>query len=126
MLTPRLSIAAILLTSCVPVSDPHHEHATGTISGKVVDSTGRPVARAGVTAIYFGPAQLIPPADNHLVAGEAVTSSDGAFTITTSEHIAILAAHSKDLRMVGELKGVKQSGNIIRISHPPPPRSPHP
>jgi hypothetical protein len=127
MLNPRLLFAALVLAGCVPTSGPHYERATGTVAGTVVDSAGRPVAGARVTAIYFGSwIQLIPPADNQLVAGQTVTRHDGTFTITTSEQIAILAARSEDFRMVGELKGVKQSGNVIRISRPPPPPSPHP
>jgi hypothetical protein len=76
--------------------------------------------------VYFSSwVQLIPPADNQLVAGETLTRNDGTFTIVTGQRIEILAARSEDFRMVGELKGVKQSGNVIQISRPtlPPPHT---
>jgi hypothetical protein len=126
MLSTRPFIALFLLTGCIPTSGPHYESATGTISGEVVDAAGRPVAHARVTAIFFSSwVQLIPPADNQLVAGETRTADDGTFTITTHERIQLLAAQSEDFKFWGELKGVKQSRNIIQISRIPPPPPPH-
>jgi hypothetical protein len=125
-MTTRVVLAAVVLVGCAPAYGPHYEHVTGTICGKVVDPAGRPVARARVTAVYYGSwVQLIPPADNQLVAGKTLTRNDGTFTMTTSQRIEILAARSEDFKMVGELRGVKQSGNVVQISRPPPPPSPH-
>jgi hypothetical protein len=120
-------VAAFFLAGCVPTAGPHYESATGTISGRVVDTGGRPVSHARVTAIFFGHwVQLIPPVDNQFVAAETRTAGDGTFTITTRERIQLLAAQSEDFKFWGELHGVKQSGNIIQICRIPPPPPPHP
>jgi len=120
-------VAAFLLTGCIPTVGRHLPYATGNISGTVIDSSGRPVAGATVTAIYVSSwIQVIPPSSNQVVAAQTVTKDDGTFTITATERIEILAAHSDDFKMVGDLNGVKQNGNVIRISRPPRPPSPHP
>jgi|ERR1700738_697998 len=126
MLKRGVLLAGILLAGCVPAFGPHYPSATGSISGKVIDAAGRPVARANVTAVFFSSwIQLIPPSSNQLVAGQTLTADDGTFTIATPERIQLLAAQSEDFKLWGELKGVKQSGNIIRISRLPALPSPH-
>ena len=112
---------AFVLAGCVPALGPNYPSATGTISGRVVDSAGRSVAGANVMAIYYGPfVQLLPPAPNALVAAQTTTAADGTFRFVTTKHVQEFSARSRDFHLIGELRGVSQTGNLIRIHRPPP------
>ncbi len=120
-------LLAILLSGCVPTLV-NYQSATGAITGTVVDPGGRPVAGARVTAIYYSPfTSLLPPAPNAMFAGETRTRPDGTFTLTTSDRVQELSVmSSRSGGMRGELRGVEQTENLIRMTPLPPLPPPHP
>jgi hypothetical protein len=121
MLCTRLIVGIVLLTGCVPTSRPHYAHATGAISGKVVDAAGRPVAGAEVWAISYSPwmpiGSTLPFA---IVDAQTTTAADGTFTVAARGTIKELSAHTNGLAMSGDVKGVRQTGNVIRVARPRP------
>ncbi len=109
----------MLLIGCLPTQEPRYMHARGVISGKVVDPGGRPVADATVWAVEYSswmPVGSTLPMG--YVAARTVTAADGTFTLSTRAKVKQLSAHTKDFRMIGELNGVRPTGNVIRILRP--------
>jgi hypothetical protein len=124
MLTRLLLLTSLVVSGCVPTLV-HYRSATGTVTGKAVDDRGRPVAGAEITASYYAPfISLLPPAPNAMFAGKTVTRADGTFALTTRHRVEQLSAYSPCCR--GDLRGVEQTGNIIRMTPRPPLPPPHP
>lgn len=110
-------LIAMMSTSCVPLCHAPIPHATGTISGKVINVSNRPVPGAHVMAIYTrGWTTVLPPVPSQFVVAETTTGPDGTFTLTTGKRVDTLSANTQDFKMSGELRGVTKSGNIVRIS----------
>jgi hypothetical protein len=108
-----LLCACTLLCSCA-LPAPAHPHVSGTITGRVVDAQGRPIAGAIVRAIYMKPfVVLIPPVDNHFVSAETKTRDDGSFTLI-AHRADLIDARAPDWRF-GELQQVSQTGNLIVV-----------
>jgi len=110
-------LIAVMSTGCVPLCHKPVPHASGTISGRVIDGSNRPVPGAHVMAIYTrGWTTVMPPVPNQFVVAETTTGPDGTFTVTTRKRVDTLSASTDDSKLSGELSGVAKSGNVVRIS----------
>jgi hypothetical protein len=116
MMKPHIFLLLVLFSGCVPLFHPRAPHVTGTISGKVVDVSGRPVANTRVIAIYVrGWTQIMPPVPNWFVVGEAIAGKDGAFSLTTGKRVDKLHAQTNNFKMQGYLDCLTQNDNVIHI-----------
>jgi hypothetical protein len=87
-----------------------------TISGKVVDSRGKPVRQAVVT-LTLRKQQFRPSGAERVYLECSQTGSDGAFSFVTTEKLSGLAirANSPDLKRAGVLQHISNATNLVDI-----------
>ena len=101
------SMLALAFTACAT------EH---TITGKVVDTRGRPVDQALITVAFREP-HLVSPDVERVLWLKASTGRDGTFRVTTKYPVADLAlsANSPDLKKGAVLPHIQSSDNLLVI-----------
>ncbi len=88
------------------------EHA---VTGRVVDTRGRPVDQALITVTYREPHYV--GVVERRIWQTTMTERDGTFSFTTNQPVADLAleADSPDLKKVGLLPHIQRSGNLLVV-----------
>ena len=87
-----------------------------TVSGRVVDSRGRPVRQALVT-LTLRQQQFTPSRAERVYLERIQTGVDGAFSFVTTEKLSDLAirADSPDLKHAGVLQHISRTTNLVVI-----------
>jgi hypothetical protein len=87
-----------------------------TVSGRVVDSRGKPVRQALVT-LTLREQQFTPSRAERIYLERVQTGDDGGFSFVTTEKLSELAirADSPDLKRVGVLQHISRTTNLVVI-----------
>src|SRR6478672_9032711 len=109
-----LVVVTISVVAMVAASARPHETK---ITGIVVDSRGRPVAQAVISAGFREPHFSAPGIERVVIMLDIQAGNDGRFSFTTSEQISDLMIHadSPDLKRSGQLKHIAKTGNIVVV-----------
>jgi len=86
-----------------------------TITGVVVDSHGRPVSQALVSAGLRGRQFSVSGAERIVIMTDIQAGRDGRFEFTTTEPISnlMITATSSDLKRGGRLEHISKKDNVI-------------
>lgn len=87
-----------------------------TVTGKVVDSRGHPIAQALITVTFRAPHDAGMNRER-VIWQTTMTEPNGTFSFATKERVTDLAleADSPDLKRVALLPHVQPSGNLLVV-----------
>ena len=113
-----LSLTSLLIAGCVlcPPSVPSKASPTGGFGGLVLDSAGKPVSGADVSAVYSRNwTTILPPVPNQFVLASTKTDRTGYFELRTNKKISWIAARHG--RLSGSSRDLQEPNRISLTLH---------